>query len=91
VTSDRLYKRLKSLIESGAGDIWPDKVRLHDEELAWRVFLVLEAWADGDGCWRFLPSQILAEDWQMLEDLMQLRHMMNLTRKEQEQREREDS
>ncbi len=49
-------------------DSLPETVKLHDQAFAPRVFLMMEAFN-----WRFLPSQILAEDAMLMEDLLQMR------------------
>jgi hypothetical protein len=46
----------------------PELVELNDEPLARQVYILEEMFE-----WRFLPSQILAEDEALMDDLMTLR------------------
>jgi hypothetical protein len=57
-------------LESGkpSGAILPDQLQLHDEEFALKLFPYMEAFD-----WRLLPSQILAEDPEILDDQLVLR------------------
>jgi hypothetical protein len=48
-------------------------VELNDEELARRVYLLETTFADANGGWRFLPSQLLGEDEALMDDLITLR------------------
>lgn len=58
------------------GTAWPERVQLNDETFAMRLFLLMEAFD-----WRFLPSQILAEDPDILEDLLELRRLFALMKR----------
>lgn len=55
-------------METAPDDSLPVAVALHDQALAVRVFLLMEAFD-----WRFLPSQILAEEAGLIEDLLRMR------------------
>jgi len=48
----------------------PEEMHLNDEVRAWRIYSMLEATG-----WRFLPSQLLAEDMQILDDVLALRNL----------------
>jgi len=53
----------------------PDAVRLNNPDLARRVYAIMEAFE-----WRFLPSQILAEDEALMDDLATLRWLSQKVR-----------
>jgi hypothetical protein len=44
-----------------------------DPHRAWRAFELLQATADENGNWRFLPSQVLQEPEALTDDVMLLR------------------
>ena len=74
--TDRYYLWLRNYITSSLPDGLPQTAQFHDLELAKRIYAALEAWG-----WRFLPSQIQAEDWQIMEDVLQLRLHANIAEK----------
>jgi hypothetical protein len=46
-----------------------------DPHRAWRAFELLQATADENGNWRFLPSQVLQEPEALIDDVMLLKSL----------------
>jgi len=51
----------------------------------------MQAFADAYGNWRFLLSQVLAEDNRLMSDLMEWRYLENTARRAQEQEKEDDA
>ena len=76
---DELYARLANALSDDGVSGLPEIIDLNDFEFSWRVYLLLEMFN-----WEFLPSQILAEDEALLDDLIAIRSSADLMRRQKQ-------